>query len=101
MFTEVMEQLSDCQARTWVEHVNAAFAASGRQAVLAFPKGHLDEFGFKYYNPAQLQVLALQAGSLYAEQGLRPRQKGEEPLVVALYGFGTIDWAVGPPCILH
>lgn len=92
-----MELHSDSQARTWVEHVNAALATGRQQPVLAFPKGHLDEFGFKYYSPAQLQVLALQAASLYAEQGLRPRQKGEGPLVVALYGYGTIDWAVGPP----
>lgn len=89
-----MGEYTDNQKRTWVEHLNAKLANESQQPVLAFPEGQEDETGFKYYTPAQLRTLALQAASFYAEQGLSPRQKGGGPLVVALFGYGTIEWAV-------
>lgn len=89
-----MAKHNDLQTRTWVEMARVALARDSQQPVLAFPEGRLDQSGFKYYTPEQLQTLTLRAASFYADHGLRPRQKGEAPLVIALFGYGTIDWAV-------
>lgn len=89
-----MEKQSDALPRTWIETVHAALARDSQKPILAFPEGRLDQYGFKYYTPAQLKTLTLRAASFYAEHGLRPRQPDEGPLVIALYGYGTIEWAV-------
>lgn len=89
-----MEKHNDIQTRTWVEMARVAFARASQQPVLAFPEGRLDQSGFKYYTPEQLKTLTLRAASFYADHGIRPRQKGEAALVIALFGYGTINWVV-------
>ena len=83
------------EARTWVEYIDIATNSAEEHPVLALP-GHRDsQSDFTYYSARSLRRLADNAASVYVDGGLRPRQSGERPLLVALFGYGTIEWAVG------
>ncbi|ETN41548.1 uncharacterized protein HMPREF1541_03484 [Cyphellophora europaea CBS 101466] len=81
------------EARTWVEYIDIATNSAEEHPVLALP-GHRDsQSDFTYYSARSLRRLADNAASVYVDGGLRPRQSGERPLLVALFGYGTIEWA--------
>lgn len=73
------------------EYTRLAFEIEPRE-VLAFPEGPFATSGFKYYTNHELAQLTAKAGAHYISQGLKPRRKGDRPLVVAIYAAGTIEW---------
>lgn len=81
-------------ARTWAEYFDIATDTGSDKPVLAFPSGRSAGTGFTYYTPSQLKQLTNRAAGLYVDAGLQPRKQGETPLVIALFGYGTIEWAV-------
>lgn len=80
------------ECSTLTEYVQKGLAASKQHSVVAFPKEPTGASDFHHYTLAELKRLAERAGAQYASHGLKPRQKGERPLVVGLFAPGDILW---------
>lgn len=84
--------MAPIESTTLTAYVQSALASSSEHPVLAFPKDPHGANNFRRYNVAELKRLADQAAAQYASYGLKPRQKGEMPLIVGLFAPGDILW---------
>ena len=74
------------------EYLTRAFAAEEQHQVLGFPRDAASRTGFRYFTPEELGSLTHKAAAHYIGHGLQLRRKGEKPLVVGVWGPGTIEW---------
>ena len=74
------------------EYVQKALASGNEHPVLAFPEEPHGASNFHCYTLTELKQLAQQAAAHYVSRGLKPRQKGERPLVVGVFAPGDILW---------
>ena len=75
------------------EYINRAVSKGHNRPVLGFPAWPDAYNGFKTWSAQDLGTLADRSATFYAAYGLKARQKGESPLLVAIFAPGTIEWA--------
>lgn len=89
------------ESPTLTAYVQSALTSPNEQPVLAFPKEPRGANNFHRYTPAELKQLADQAAAQYASYGLKPREKGERPLVVGVFAPGDILWTASFLAVLQ
>lgn len=89
------------ESATLTAYVQSALASPNDHPVLAFPKEPHGANNFHRYTPTELKQLADQAAGQYASYGLKPRQKGERPLVVGVFAPGDILWTASFLAVLQ
>ena len=80
------------EASNAADYLTRSFAAEELHPVLGFPREAASRTGFRYFTPKDLGTATDRAAAHYVDHGLPVREKGDRPLVVGLWGPGTVEW---------
>ena len=80
------------QASNIAEYLSRGFATEEEHQVLGFPHDPASHTGFRYFTRKDLGAFTDRAAAHCISHGLQVRRKGERPLIVGVWGPGTIEW---------